>query len=82
MRVTTFLVEDVYRRVARVMRLVRAHRLGLDAAVGARLAASCHKLRATGVNYSSYRRVAHDRALELSARCASKPSRRARAAQA
>ena len=35
MRMTTFLVEDVYRRVARVMRLVRAHRLGLDTAVGA-----------------------------------------------
>jgi hypothetical protein len=81
MRVTTFLVEDVYRRVARDEARSRAH-LGLDAAVGARLAASCHKLRATGVNYSSCVRVAHDRALESSARCASKPSRRARAAQA
>ena len=81
MRVTTFLVEDVNRRAARDEVPPRAH-LGLDAAVGARLAASCHKLRASGVNYSSCVRVAHDRALESSARCASKPLRRARAAQA
>ena len=34
------------------------------------------------MNYTSCVRVAHDRDLESSARCALKPSRRARAAQA